>query len=89
MVKAFDDNSGHGPESPTVTDLSHLVGDPFSGQSMSGSSTLTERPAFGAEGSVSEGSALTLAAGDQGGQPSQVHTALGATDPTSHTKDVH
>jgi hypothetical protein len=71
-------STGQSFDAPTTTDLSHTVGDPFAGQSMSGSNTMSERPPFGAEGSPSESSALTESAADQGGMVSAVHTAPGS-----------
>lgn len=61
-----------------IEDLSHEVGDPFKGQSMSGSETVTEIPPFGAPGSHSESSELTESEWDQGGAVTHIHTALGS-----------
>ena len=59
MIKAFDDNSGHGADSPTVTDLSELAtGFPAFGASMAGQNSISTTPAFGAPGSGSEAASL-------------------------------
>jgi hypothetical protein len=55
------------------------VGDPFAGQSMLGSNTMTERPPFGAEASYSEGSTLTAdVPGSDYGVMTQIKTAMDA-----------
>ena len=90
--KPWQDNSSNGFGTPTVTDLSALVGDPFQGQSMAGGFCVTQKQeGFAGQGSPSEATQLVVEAGVHDfGDATDVTTALGsdagAADGNCNTK---